>query len=55
LQAIVAAIPEQGAGELQEREVVACVLLIADQQAAAFAEPGQRPFDNPSTLPIKRN
>src|SRR5712691_11710172 len=43
-----AAIPEEGAGELEESQVVLRPFVIADQEGAAFREPSQRPFDDPT-------
>jgi hypothetical protein len=50
----VAAEPDEAAGELEEAEVVLGLLLVADEEAAALGEPGQRPLDHPppSLVPL---
>src|ERR687898_12706 len=42
-----AAEPEQGTGQLEQAEVVACLLVPADQDGSALREPRQRAFDHP--------
>src|SRR5579883_1488423 len=43
-----ATVPEQRAGKLQQREVVAGMLVVAHQDGATLAPPGQRPFHDPA-------
>jgi hypothetical protein len=47
-QAVIASEPEQGARELEQPEVVAGVLVPADQHRAAFGQPSQCPLHHPT-------
>ena len=42
------AVPEQGAGELDEPEVVLGLFVVADQDGPAFLEPGEGALDDPA-------
>src|ERR671925_137323 len=41
--------PEEGAGELKESEVVARMLVVADEDRAALGQPGKRPLHHPTS------
>src|SRR3990172_4777454 len=43
-----APVPEQGAGELDEPEVVGWFLVVADEDGAALREPGEGALDDPA-------
>lgn len=43
------AIPQQGAGELNESEMIEPVLVVADEERAALRQPGQRAFHDPTS------
>src|SRR6266446_3889033 len=42
-----AAIPEQGAGQLDQPQIVLVLLVVAHQDSPALAQPSQRPLDYP--------
>ena len=44
----IASIPDQCAGQLQESEVVFRLLVVANKNAAALAQPGERSFHDPA-------
>src|SRR5829696_2335351 len=48
-QLVKAAIPEQPARQLDQPEVVAILLVVTDQDAAALRQPGERPLHHPPT------
>jgi hypothetical protein len=41
-------IPQQGAGELNESEMIEPILVVADEEGAALWQPSQRAFDHPA-------
>ena len=41
-------VPQQGAGELNESEVIEPVFVVADEECAALRQPSQRAFDHPA-------
>src|SRR3954469_1930513 len=47
-QAVEATEPEQGAGDLEEAEVVGGLLLPPDEDAAAFGQPADRALHDPA-------
>src|SRR3954465_12576167 len=42
-------IPEQAAGQLDQAQVVAVLLLVPHQEATALRQPGERPLHHPAT------
>ncbi len=44
----IAAVPDQCAGELQQAEIVRSVLVVANQNGPALAQPGKRSLDDPT-------
>lgn len=48
MELVASAVPEQGAGELDESEVVGGVLVVADEDRPAFLEPGDGALHDPS-------
>jgi hypothetical protein len=50
----VATEPDEAAGQLEEPEIVRGLLLVADEEAATFGEPGQCPLDSGMTWVTQR-
>src|SRR6266567_4476662 len=51
---MVAAIPEEGAGELEEGEVVLGFLLVADEDPSTLAQPSEGSLHDPASMPPGR-